>query len=120
MSPRRIAVAWLLVTIALSTAFVVAGVQPSVPRALRSVSDDLLHAAAYCVLAVAAAQAGRLWGLRVWLAVALVYAVLHGAGLEVLQHYFPPRTAEWSDFGADAVGAALGVGLVWIWQKGRR
>ncbi|MGV8042480.1 MAG: VanZ family protein [Thermoanaerobaculaceae bacterium] len=120
MRSRRAAVAWLLAAIALSTAFVVAGVQPSVPKPLRPVSDDLLHAAAYLALALAAAQAGRLWGLRAWPLVALVYAVLHGAGLELLQHFFPPRVAEWSDLGADAVGALAGVGAVRAWLRMRR
>lgn len=118
MSTRHPAVWWLFATIALSTAFVIAGVQPRVPKALRSVSDDLLHASAYLVLGVAAAQAGRLWGLRPWPALALAYAVLHGAGLEVLQHFLPPRAAELSDLVADAAGAALGVGFMWLRSRG--
>lgn len=119
MRTRRVAVGWLLATIALSTAFVIVGLQPSVPKAFRSVSDDLLHAVAYLLLAVATAQAGRLWGVAAWPLVALAWAVFHGAGLELLQHFFPPRAAEWSDLTADAVGAACGVGLVWLCRRDR-
>ncbi|HPC83756.1 MAG TPA: VanZ family protein [Thermoanaerobaculaceae bacterium] len=120
MTSRRAAVAWLLATIALSTAFVVAGLQPSVPKPLRAVSDDVLHAAAYAVLAFASAQAGRQWGVRAWMLVGLAYAVLHGAGLEALQAVSPPRTAEWSDLAADAVGALAGVGAAWVWARARQ
>ncbi|HPW54839.1 MAG: VanZ family protein [Thermoanaerobaculaceae bacterium] len=120
MRSGRAAVAWLLAAIALSTAFVIAGVQPRVPSLLRPVPDDLLHGAAYLVLAFAVAQAGRLWGLRAWALLALAWAVLHGAGLEVLQQYFPPRAAEWSDLGADAVGALVGAGAAWVWSRVRR
>ncbi len=48
----------------------------------------------------------------------LVYAAVHGAGLEVLQVFNPPRAAEWSDWFADCAGAGMGVlALAW-WERG--
>lgn len=116
----RRAAPWLVTTLLLSTAFLLFGSQPGVPRALRGVSDWLLHAAAYLVLAVAAGRAAHLWGLRWPLVVAFLYAAAHGASLEILQFFNPPRRAEWSDLAADVAGALLGVGVAWLWQRRRQ
>lgn len=89
------------------------------PRALRGVADWALHAGAYLVLAVVAGRAAFLWGVRWPLAVALIYAAVHGAGLEILQHFNPPRRAEWSDLAANIAGAVMGAGLAWLWQRRR-
>ncbi len=43
-----------------------------------------------------------------------------GGALELLQALTPYRSAEWLDLLADAVGAALGAGLVRAWSRWRR
>jgi MYXO-CTERM domain-containing protein len=115
----RRAALWLVTTILLSIAFLLLGGQPGVPRALRGISDWVLHAVAYLVLAVVAGRAALLWGLRWPLVVAFFYTAAHGAGLELLQYFNPPRRAEWSDLVADVAGALLGVGVAWLWQRRR-
>lgn len=34
-------------------------------------------------------------------------STIFGGAMEILQNYFPPRTASWGDFIADAIGSAL-------------
>lgn len=34
-------------------------------------------------------------------------STIFGGAIEILQNYFPPRTATWGDFIADAIGSAL-------------
>lgn len=120
MSPvtaRRVAIAWLVATLTLSSAFMLVGSRPHVPRSLRQVSDLVLHAGAYLVLAVLAARTARSWGWPAPLIIGLTYAALHGAGLEVLQHFTPPRTAEWGDWFADCAGAGVGVLALAQWER---
>jgi VanZ family protein len=121
MSPltgRRAAIVWLVATLVVSSAFMFVGSRPHVPRALRQLSDVVLHAAAYLVLAVLAARTARVWGWPVPLVIGLVYAALHGAGFEVLQYFNPPRAAEWKDWFSDCAGAAIGVLVLAWWERG--
>ncbi len=69
-------------------------------------ADKLMHVGAFAGLSVLACLAwpGRLRIVAVGL---LAYGVL----IEVLQSYFPPRTASLADVVADAVGIALGIWL---------
>lgn len=120
MSPltgRRAAIAWLVATLAVSFAFMLVGSRPSVPRALRELSDLILHAGAYLVLAVLAARTARSFRWPAPLVLGLVYAAVHGAGLEILQHFNPPRAAEWSDWVADCAGAGVGVVVLGWWER---
>ncbi|MCU0292898.1 MAG: VanZ family protein [Thermoanaerobaculaceae bacterium] len=120
MSPltgRRAAIVWLVATLTVSCAFMLVGSRPSVPRALRELSDLILHAGAYLVLAVLAARTARSFRWPVPLVLGLVYAVVHGAGLEILQYFNPPRAAEWSDWVADCAGAGVGVLVLGWWER---
>jgi VanZ family protein len=82
-----------------------------------SVSDKLLHAIAYCILAFTLVFA--LEFRRASRVLHYVYAFLltiaYGALIELLQYFCTAtRTAEWGDFCADVMGALVGVllGLV--------
>ena len=73
---------------------------------ISSGTDKLDHLAAFAALAVAAVLGGgRPWWAFFGL---LAYGVL----IELLQSQIPGRTAEAADVLADALGIALGLGLV--------
>lgn len=90
--------------------------RPPIPEVLEFWnSDKLLHAAAYCVLAVlllvgARARAGALTtGARVE---AALLAALYGVSDELHQSFVPGRSMSGLDVAADALGAALGAFVV--------
>ena len=72
-----------------------------------------MHVVQYLVLAwllVRAIRAGGLWE-RPYLALAWLYATSYGLLIEVLQVMLPWRSADFLDAAANALGAAVGVGL---------
>jgi VanZ family protein len=87
---------WLPVA-AYMAALYYGALMPSVPGAVGSVSDTLLHAGGYAVLA------------------AFAIAVAHGVTVELLQLLVPSRFAEWRDLWNNAIGAAGGLAAVWAW-----
>jgi len=115
-APRLVS---LLLTAALSAAYLVAGTRPRNPEIVRDVNDKLLHCGAYAFLGVSAGAAAGALGLGAAPLVGWAYAVAHGALLEVVQHFTPPRTAEAGDVAADAVGAALGAAALAAWRRRR-
>jgi VanZ family protein len=109
---------WLPVA-AYMAALYYGALMPSVPGAVGSVSDTLLHAGGYAVLAVLALRAtagGRWRGLTpLATAAAFAIAVAHGVTVELLQLLVPSRFAEWRDLWNNAIGAAGGLAAVWAW-----
>jgi VanZ family protein len=105
----------LVVTGALSVSYLVVGLSPRVPAPLAGVSDVLLHAAAYAVLAGAATATALAFGLPVHVAVvaSIAFATFHGAVLELLQRFVPSRAAEARDLLVDVLGAAVGAAPWW-------
>jgi VanZ family protein len=76
--------------------------------------DKVLHAGAYCLLAVFAARALRTAGLagRRALWITVVVASLYGASDELHQSFVPGRDPDPLDWAADTAGAVLGAALV--------
>ncbi|MFC7204596.1 VanZ family protein [Haloferax namakaokahaiae] len=74
--------------------------------------DKWLHAIGYTVLSVGLASALDARTRRLLLASA-AGAVIYGAGIEVVQGFLPYRSLSIADFGANALGAALGV-AIWV------
>ncbi len=109
----------LVTTVVLSVAFLDLGTRPQNPEFVRGLSDKLLHAGSYGVLAVSAGAGAAALELAPAPLIGWGYAVGHGALLEVLQRYTPPRTAEVGDVLADAAGAALGAALLLAWRRRR-
>ena len=102
------ALAWAVLIFALSS-------QPSLPSP--GVSDKQAHFLAYGVLAVLCligASGARLTriGSRAVLA-ALVLTVAYGVSDEVHQSFVPGRTPDVDDVVADAIGAAVALGVAW-------
>ena len=87
-------------------------------------SDTLLHAGGYAVLALLTLRAtanGRWAGLtRTALLTAFVISMAHGLSVEWIQMYVPTRFAEWRDVWNDAAGTAFGLGAAWAWGTMRR
>ena len=90
-----------------------------VPPAL---SDKVLHLAAYALLgatllhAFSDARVERVTGARVL--AAILAAFVYGLSDEFHQSFVPGRTPDAMDVVADALGAATGVGVLWL--TGRR
>ena len=78
-----------------------------------AVSDKLLHALAYGVLAVLAVSSG------LGPAAAFIAVVIFGLLLEVAQLLSGYRAFEWRDLLADALGATLGIALVVVLRRVR-
>ena len=83
---------------------------------LKDVSDKVLHAVEYAVLAALCYRAFR-WGLNEQVAArallsAIVTASLYGVTDEVHQLFVPFRESSWLDWLADTIGAVIGA-LSW-------
>ena len=91
------------------------------PPAARAVDDRFWHALGYGLLSVlvlralTAARWQAVTGRTALLAAAL--ATLYGVTDELHQWFVPGRTAQWSDLVADATGAAVACGALWVWRS---
>jgi len=114
---------WLPVA-AYMAALYYGALMPSVPGAVGSVSDTLLHAAGYAVLAVLAvrATAGGRWAGVTPMATAAAFAIAtaHGVTVELLQLLVPSRFAEWRDLWNNTIGSGAGLAAVWAWSIMKR
>ena len=86
---------------------------------LGGLPDVGAHALAYCGLGVTLvrALAGASWRgvTRSTAVAAILLSTGYGLTDEVHQMFVPGRVAEARDLIADALGATVGVGLVWAW-----
>jgi VanZ family protein len=111
---------WLPVAVVMAAIYVGAAL-PTVPGPVAGLSDTILHAGAYAVLAVLTLRAtakGR-WSrvTATTLAAAFIIATVHGLSVEVEQMFVPSRLAEWRDVGNDVIGALVGLSAAWAWGK---
>jgi VanZ family protein len=88
------------------------------PPSPAGLGDKRGHFAAYAGLALTALRAtsgGALSGVQP-AAVAAAWAIAagYGASDEFHQRFVPGRTADLADLGADALGAAAALGVVWL------
>ena len=105
--------------VSLSLAYLVLGLLPDVPSVMHGVSDVLQHGGAYALLGLLAAVAAASLPVSHPALAGWAYAIGHGALLEVLQYFCPPRRAEWHDLAVDVVAAGIGAGL-WALARRRR
>ena len=104
--------AWRLTTLLLAAAVLYLALSPAPPRTIDTGWDKANHALAFISLAVSAnlgwsGSPARLVG--VWLTLLAL-----GGGIEIAQLFVPPRSAEWNDWLADALGIAIGAMLALI------
>lgn len=102
---------------AASAAYIYLGILPQNPGMLNGVPDYFIHTGAYGLLTILGAMAAEGLSLRRPALLGAAYAVAHGALLEVVQYFNPPRTAEWHDLASDAVGAMLAA-VLWTGARG--
>lgn len=83
--------------------------------------DKLHHAIAYAVMAMFAWRALRHWFDRpiILAFLSLGFCSLYGVSDEWHQAFVPGRDSGAADWLADTVGAALAIGVVYRWQRGR-
>lgn len=122
MSPRT--GRWLTVALYCTAIFLQSGRPVAAPLPAWSGLDKGLHFLAYALLGVLFFRAfeatldghrpGRIAGWSV------LAASLYGLSDEIHQAFVPERCAEWLDLAADAIGAVAGVGLWFLWFRGRR
>jgi VanZ family protein len=108
MSTLRYSRVWYAIGMGLTLLVIIAGLLP--PRDLPHlrISDKLQHLIAYLALAL---WFGGLLAPRRYLQLALALLAL-GGGIEIAQGLMGlGREADWYDFYADALGAALGLSL---------
>ena len=91
------------------------------PGPAASLSDTVLHTAAYAGLAIltlrATSGAKRSGMTRGAIVLAFAIAMIHGISVEVEQMFLPWRMAEWRDVGNDMIGVLAGLSVAWAWGK---
>ena len=108
--------AWLPVTAYMALIFYFSSLShpdEKLPKVLfDALSDKLLHAIEYAVLAVLSYRAFRRaagsFAARYAVLFAIITASLYGVTDEVHQAFVPLRTAGWSDWAADTAGGVIG------------
>lgn len=102
---------WRMLFAALLVVITWLALVPDPPRALTTGWDKSNHLLAFGSLAFAGVwalwQRPRQW---IWLALALL---AYGVGIEIAQHFLPPREADAMDVLADSAGIALGLLAAW-------
>jgi VanZ family protein len=108
---------WAPVVAYMAAIFFVSGM-PIAPLPA-GVDDKTGHVSAYVGLAILAVRAvGGGLPCRVVASVAgLAFAITGGYGMsdELHQWFVPGRSADVADWYADITGAAIGIGLCWLW-----
>ena len=80
--------------------------------------DKLIHILMYASLSFAIVTETKFKNKPIYLFFIFIISTIFGGAIEILQNYFPPRTASWGDFAADAIGSALPlVILIFLWFK---
>jgi VanZ family protein len=109
---------WLWGPVVLYMAVIFALSSMPEPPAPPGIDDKTQHFAAYAGLGVVTLRAtsgGVVTGLRAGAAIAAwAIAAIYGASDEFHQRFVPGRSADLLDLRADALGAAVGIGIAWL------
>ncbi len=80
--------------------------------------DKLIHLLMYAALSFAIVTESKSENKPKYFFFIFLISTIFGGAIEILQTYFPPRTASWGDFAADAIGSALPlVILIFLYLK---
>lgn len=82
---------------------------PSIDSPLLKIEniDKVIHAIMYAFLSLVMAFESNTKNNHLKLLTVFIISTTFGGVIEILQSYFPPRTASWGDFIADAIGSVL-------------
>ena len=92
----------------LLAAFVYLGLTPSPENSIPMFNDKLMHLTGYFIAGGSISFAFPLW--KLWQRAS--FLILFSIGIEILQHFMPPRTFDIIDIGANSSGVILG--LLWV------
>ena len=111
----------LLALMVLIPGLFIGGAQPVAVDLIPAPWDKLAHALSFAMFAALLALSWGLLPLRlaVQLRLGWLSALVMGAADELHQLQLPGRHGNWQDLGADAIGATLGVALLYwlIWRE---
>jgi VanZ family protein len=102
---RPLCVAQFLILLA---AFIYLGLTPSPENSIPMFNDKLMHLTGYFIASGSISFAFPLW--KLWQRAS--FLILFSIGIEILQHFMPPRTFDIIDIGANSSGVTLG--LLWV------
>lgn len=93
----------ILISLVVAAVFALFTLSPPGGGTPLPLSDKLLHALAFAILVLPLGWVRPRW----WVGLALI-ALVFGGAIELLQPMVS-RSAEWADWGADAIGVAVGL-----------
>lgn len=97
----------------LLVAFTFLGLTPSPENSIPMFNDKLMHCSGYFVAGISISFAFPLWK---FLARA-IFLILFSIGIEIGQHFMPPRTFDVFDICANSTGVLLGLALILLFMN---
>jgi VanZ family protein len=88
--------------------FIYLGLTPSPENSVPMFNDKLMHFTGYFIAGGSISFAFPLW--KIWQRAG--FLILFSVGIEIGQHFMPPRTFDYFDIGANSSGVILG--LLWV------
>ena len=93
--------------------FIYLGLTPSPENSVPMFNDKLMHFTGYFIAGSSISFAFPLW--KLWQRAS--FLILFSIGIEISQHFMPPRTFDFFDIGANSSGVILGLMLVGFLAK---
>jgi VanZ family protein len=90
--------------------FIYLGLTPSPENSVPMFNDKLMHFTGYFIAGGSISFAFPLW--KIWQRAS--FLILFSIGIEIAQHFMPPRTFDIADIGANSSGVILGLLVVAI------
>jgi VanZ family protein len=97
-------------------AFTYLGLTPHPENSIPMFNDKLMHCSGYFVGAISISFAFPRWAFLQRAAFLIIYSI----GIEIGQHFMPPRTFDVLDICANSVGVFLGLSFVFLLSKNLR
>lgn len=94
-------------------AFTYLGLTPHPEDSVPMFNDKLMHCSGYFIAAISISFALPLWAFWQRAAFLIIYSI----GIEIGQHFMPPRTFDLYDICANSTGVVLGLLFVFILSK---
>lgn len=93
--------------------FTFLGLTPSPENSVHMFNDKLMHCSGYFVAGISISFAFPRWSFLQRAAFLIIYSV----GIEIGQHFMPPRTFDVFDICANSTGVFLGLGFIALLTK---
>ncbi len=89
------------------------GLTPSPEQTIPMFNDKLMHCSGYFVAGISISFAFPTWAFLQRAAFLIIYSI----GIEISQHFMPPRTFDFLDICANSTGVLLGLTFIIILVK---